>query len=102
MNRIGLVMLLAGLSTAAAGQDPGRIRVEVRAGGEPVAGATVVVADATRVTDAAGRSTRGRPWMGASPMAGSASSSSQLLLDTGKKMSVRHFAGSGSAPGSVT
>ncbi|MYD69677.1 MAG: TonB-dependent receptor [Acidobacteria bacterium] len=54
MNRIGLVALLAGLSMGAAGQEPGRVRVEVRAGGEPVAGATVVVASVTQVTDEGG------------------------------------------------
>ena len=53
-NRIALIVLLAALSVGAAGQEPGRIRVEVRAGGEAVAGATVVVAKTTQVTDAAG------------------------------------------------
>ena len=49
-----LVVLLAALSAGAAGQEPGRIRVEVRAGGAAVAGATVVVAGTTQVTDAGG------------------------------------------------
>ena len=49
-----LVVLLAALSAGAAGQEPGRIRVEVRAGGEVVAGATVVVAETSQLTDAAG------------------------------------------------
>ena len=49
-----LVVLLAALSAGAAGQEPGRIRVEVRAGGDAVAGVTVVVAGTTQVTDAGG------------------------------------------------
>ncbi len=51
---IALVLLLAALSAGAAGQEPGRIRVEVRAGGEAVAGATVVVAETSQLTDADG------------------------------------------------
>ena len=51
---IALVALLAALAVGAAGQEPGRIRVEVLAGGDPLAGATVVVAGATRTTDATG------------------------------------------------
>ena len=47
-------MLLVAVSVGAAGQQPGRVRVEVRAGAEVVAGATVVVAGTTEVTDAAG------------------------------------------------
>ena len=53
-NGIALVVLLAALSVGAAGQEPGRIRVEVRAGADAVAGATVVVAGTPQVTDAAG------------------------------------------------
>ena len=47
-------MLLAALSAGAAGEEPARVIVEVRAGGDAVAGATVVVAATTRVTDADG------------------------------------------------
>ena len=47
-------MLLAAASVGAAGQEPGRVRVEVRAGGDAVAGATVVVEGTSEVTDAAG------------------------------------------------
>ena len=52
--RIALVVLLAAVSVGAAGQEPGRVRVEVRAGGDAVAGATVVVEGTSEVTDAAG------------------------------------------------
>ena len=52
--RIALVVLLAAASVGAAGQEPGRVRVEVRAGGDAVAGATVVVEGTSEVTDAAG------------------------------------------------
>ena len=45
---------MATLSVVAAAQEPKRIRVEVRAGGEAVAGAEVVVEGASQVTDAAG------------------------------------------------
>ena len=47
-------MLLAAVSVGAAGQEPGRVRVAVRAGGDAAAGATVVAAGTTRVTDADG------------------------------------------------
>ncbi len=54
-NRIIPVVLLAALSVGvAAGQEPGRIRVEVRAGADAVAGAAVVVAGTTQTTDATG------------------------------------------------
>ena len=55
-NRILLVLLVlfAAVSPGAAGQEPGRVRVEVRAGAEAVAGAAVVVAGTTEATDAAG------------------------------------------------
>ncbi len=53
-NRIILVVLLVAVSVGAAGQEPGRIRVEVRAGADAVAGAAVVVGGTTQVTDAAG------------------------------------------------
>ena len=53
-NRIFLVLLLAAASVGATAQEPGRIRVEVRAGGDAVAGATVVVAETTLATDANG------------------------------------------------
>ena len=58
-NRIALFVLLAASSAGAAGQEPagrasGRVRVEVRAGGAALAGATVVVAGAAHETDAAG------------------------------------------------
>ena len=52
--RIALLVLLAMLSAGAAGREPGRLRIEVRAGGEPVAGATLVVAEAAATTDEAG------------------------------------------------
>ena len=42
------------MSVAAAAQEQGWIRVEVRAGGDVVAGATVVVAGTSQLTDAAG------------------------------------------------
>ena len=51
---LALLELLAVASAAAAGQEPGRIRVEVRAGADSVAGATVVVAGMTQLTDADG------------------------------------------------
>ena len=55
-NRILLILpvLFAAVSAGAAGQEPGRVRVEARAGTDAVAGAVVVVAGTTRVTDAAG------------------------------------------------
>ena len=49
---VPLVLLAASIGVAA--QEPVRVRVEVRAGGDPVAGATVVVVGTTYVTDAAG------------------------------------------------
>ncbi len=53
-ERFALVVLLAvGLSTAAGGEEPARIRIEVRAAGYPVERATVVVAATGRVTDQA-------------------------------------------------
>ena len=54
VNRIFLLGLLVAASAGVAAQEPGRIRVEVRAGGSAVAGATVVVAGTTHETDAAG------------------------------------------------
>ena len=56
LNRttITVVLLLAAASTGAGGQAPGRIRVEVRAGEDAVAGATVVVDGMTQLTDDAG------------------------------------------------
>ena len=51
---VALVVLLAAVPVGAAGQEPGRVRVEVRAGGVAAAGATVVVAGTIRVTDADG------------------------------------------------
>lgn len=53
-ERLALAALLAALSAGAAGQEPARIRVEVRAGADAVAGATVVAAGTTGVTDAEG------------------------------------------------
>ena len=53
-NRIARAVLLAMLSLGAGGQEADPIRVEVRAGGRPIAGAAVVVAGTTGVTDAAG------------------------------------------------
>ena len=53
-TRIVIFAVLATLSVVAAAQEPERIRVEVRAGGEAVAGAEVVVEGASQVTDAAG------------------------------------------------
>ena len=53
-ERLALAALLAALSAGAAGQEPARIRVEVRAGADAVAGATVVAAGTTWVTDADG------------------------------------------------
>ncbi len=51
-ERFALVVLLAmGLSTAAGGEEPARIRIEVRTAGYPVEGATVVVAATSRLTD---------------------------------------------------
>ena len=49
-----ILLLLVAAPAGAGGQEPGRIRVEVRAGADPVAGATVVAAGTTQVTDAAG------------------------------------------------
>ena len=54
LSRITAVVLLAAMAVAAAGQEPGRIRVEVRADGDAVAGATVVVDGSSQVTDATG------------------------------------------------
>ena len=56
LNRttITVVLLLAAASTGSGGQAPGQIRVEVRAGGDAVAGATVVVDGTTQLTDASG------------------------------------------------
>ena len=51
---VALVVLLATAPVAAAGQEPGRIRVEVLADGDPIAGATVVVAGVTQITKADG------------------------------------------------
>ena len=53
-NRITLVVLLVAVSVGAAGQEPGRIRVEVLAGADAVVGAAVVVAGTPQVTDPAG------------------------------------------------
>ena len=53
-NLVALVLLLAPVPVDGAAQETGRLRVEVRAGGEAVAGAIVVVAETTQVTDAAG------------------------------------------------
>ena len=53
-NLVALVLLLAPTQVDGAAQETGRLRVEVRAGGEAVAGAIVVVAETTQVTDAAG------------------------------------------------
>ena len=52
-KRLALLVLLVA-STGVAAQEPVRVRVEVRAGGDPAAGATVVVAGTTHVTDADG------------------------------------------------
>ena len=49
-----LIALLVATAVGVAAQEPGRVRVEVRAAGDPVAGATVVVAGAAAVTDADG------------------------------------------------
>ena len=56
LNRttITVVLLLAAASPSVGGQAPGQIRVEVRAGGDAVAGATVVVDGTTQLTDASG------------------------------------------------
>lgn len=54
MKRIAPVLLLAAVSVAAAGQDSDPIRVEVRAGADAVAGAEVIVAGTSHVTDATG------------------------------------------------
>ena len=54
MTRIVPVLLFAAVSVAAAGQDAASIRVEVRAGGDAVAGAEVIVAGASHVTSATG------------------------------------------------
>ncbi|MCY4511324.1 MAG: TonB-dependent receptor plug domain-containing protein, partial [Acidobacteria bacterium] len=54
-SRILLILpVLLAAPAGAAGQEPGRVRVEVRAGADAVAGATVVVAGTTHVTDASG------------------------------------------------
>ena len=55
-NRVLLILLvlIAAAPAGAAGREPGRVRVEVRAGADAVAGATVVVAGTTHVTDASG------------------------------------------------
>ncbi len=53
-NLIALILALAALPLDAAAQETGRIRVEVRAGSDAVAGATVAVAGVTQVTDADG------------------------------------------------
>ena len=53
-NLVALLLLLSATPVDAAAQETGRLRVEVRAVGEAVAGATVAVAGATQVTDAAG------------------------------------------------
>ncbi len=58
-ERFALVVLLAmGLSTAAGGEEPARIRIEVRTAGYPVEGATVVVAATSRLTSTGRRSRR--------------------------------------------
>ena len=48
------ILLLAAASMGAGGQEPGQIRVEVRAGTDAVAGATVVVDGMTQLSDDAG------------------------------------------------
>ncbi len=55
-NRVLLILLvlIAAAPAGAAGQTPGRLRVEVRAGADAVAGAAVVVPGTTQATDAAG------------------------------------------------
>ena len=61
-SRILLILpVLLGAPAGVAAQELGRIRVEVRAGAEAVAGATVVVAGTTHVTDAAGVALVPRP-----------------------------------------
>ncbi len=60
-HRIILAALLATVTSAAAAQEPGRVRVEVRAGTDAVAGATVVVAGTTHVTDVAGMALASAP-----------------------------------------
>ncbi len=52
LKRLATVCMLA--ATPAAGQELGTLRVDVRAGGEAVAGADVVVAGATQQTDTSG------------------------------------------------
>jgi iron complex outermembrane receptor protein len=54
LGAIALGVLLALLPVDAVGQEPAPVRVEVRAGGEAVAGAEVVVAGTSGMTDAAG------------------------------------------------
>ncbi len=54
MRRIAPVLLLAAVSVAAAGQDAEPIRIEVGSGGDAVAGAEVIVAGTSHVTDATG------------------------------------------------
>ena len=53
-NLIALILALAAPPLDSAAQETGWLRVEVRAGGDAIAGATVAVAGATQVTDAAG------------------------------------------------
>ena len=53
-NLVALLLLLSATPVDAVAQETGRLRVEVRAVGEAVAGATVAVAGATQVTDATG------------------------------------------------
>ena len=53
-NLVALLLLLSATPVDAAAQETGRLRVEVRAVGEAVAGATVAVAGTTQVTDATG------------------------------------------------
>ena len=53
-NLVALLLLLSATPVDAVAQETGRLRVEVRAGGEAVAGATVAVAGTTQVTDADG------------------------------------------------
>ena len=50
-NLIALILALAAPPLDSAAQETGRLRVEVRAGGDAIAGATVAVASATQVTD---------------------------------------------------
>ena len=53
-NLVALILLLAATPVDAAAEETGRIRVEVRAGGDAIAGATVAVAGTSHTTDAAG------------------------------------------------